>query len=88
MTDHNGAACDGPGRAGAVATATALRPELRARMDAYNGARIVNIFKFALRALVGGIVVNTIDEMDLHPPQLDANDTDDLARAKYDRLAA
>jgi PPK2 family polyphosphate:nucleotide phosphotransferase len=43
--------------------------------------------KYALRALVGGIIVNTIDEMDLRPPQLDGDDRQALARAKDELLA-
>jgi PPK2 family polyphosphate:nucleotide phosphotransferase len=43
--------------------------------------------KYSLRALVGGIVVNAIDDMDLQPPELDADDKVALARAKNELLA-
>jgi hypothetical protein len=43
--------------------------------------------KYALRALVGGIVVNVIDEMALQPPQVDSEDLAALARAKVELLA-
>ena len=43
--------------------------------------------KYALRALVGGIVVNAIDQMDLLPPQINAVDLKALSRAKAELLA-
>jgi PPK2 family polyphosphate:nucleotide phosphotransferase len=43
--------------------------------------------KYALRALVGGIVVNAIDQMDLLPPQINAADLNALSRAKAELLA-
>ena len=43
--------------------------------------------KYTLRALVGGIVVNAIDEMDLPPPQVAPDDLKALARAKKELLA-
>jgi PPK2 family polyphosphate:nucleotide phosphotransferase len=43
--------------------------------------------KYALRALVGGIVVHAIDEMDLLPPQISAADLKALSRAKAELLA-
>jgi len=43
--------------------------------------------KYALRALVGGIVVNAIDQMDLLPPQIKADDLKALSRAKAELLA-
>jgi len=43
--------------------------------------------KYALRALVGGIVVNAIDQMDLAPPRINADDLEALSRAKADLLA-
>jgi polyphosphate kinase 2 (PPK2 family) len=43
--------------------------------------------KYALRALVGGIVVNAIDQMDLQPPQIAADDLEALSRAKTELLA-
>jgi PPK2 family polyphosphate:nucleotide phosphotransferase len=42
--------------------------------------------KYALRALVGGLVVNAVDEMDLQPPGLDADARAALARAKDELL--
>jgi PPK2 family polyphosphate:nucleotide phosphotransferase len=43
--------------------------------------------KYTLRALVGGIVVHAIDEMDLPPPQVAPDDLEALARAKKELLA-
>ena len=43
--------------------------------------------KYALRALVGGIVVNAIDQMDLAPPRINADDLEALSRAKAELLA-
>ena len=43
--------------------------------------------KYTLRALVGGIVVHTIDEMDLPPPQVAPDGLEALARAKAELLA-
>lgn len=43
--------------------------------------------KYALRALVGGIVVNAIDQMELLPPQINAHDMEVLSRAKAELLA-
>jgi len=43
--------------------------------------------KYAVRALVGGIVVNVIDEMALQPPQIGLDDLSALARAKDELLA-
>lgn len=43
--------------------------------------------KYALRALVGGIVVHAIDEMDLPLPQVPPDDLPALARAKDELLA-
>ena len=43
--------------------------------------------KYALRALVGGIVVNAIDEMDLQPPKLGPDDLKALSHAKVELLA-
>ncbi len=43
--------------------------------------------KYNLRALVGGIVVHAIDEMDLPLPQVAPHDTEALARAKIELLA-
>jgi PPK2 family polyphosphate:nucleotide phosphotransferase len=43
--------------------------------------------KYTLRALVGGIVVHTIDEMDLPAPQVAPDDLEALARAKKELLA-
>ena len=43
--------------------------------------------KYTLRALVGGIVVHAIDEMDLPAPQVAPDDLEALARAKKELLA-
>ena len=43
--------------------------------------------KYALRALVGGIVVDAIDQMDLEPPQISADALAALVRAKDELLA-
>jgi polyphosphate kinase 2 (PPK2 family) len=43
--------------------------------------------KYALRGLVGGIVVNVIDEMDLQPPRVGSDNLAALARAKDELLA-
>jgi PPK2 family polyphosphate:nucleotide phosphotransferase len=43
--------------------------------------------KYTLRALVGGIVVHTIDEMDLPAPQVAPDGLEALARAKAELLA-
>jgi PPK2 family polyphosphate:nucleotide phosphotransferase len=43
--------------------------------------------KYTLRALVGGIVVHSIDEMDLPAPQLPPEGLEALARAKKELLA-
>jgi hypothetical protein len=43
--------------------------------------------KYALRALVGGIVVNAIDQMDLQPPKLGPDELNALSQAKVDLLA-
>ncbi len=43
--------------------------------------------KYTLRALVGGIVVHTIDEMDLPAPQVAPDGLQALARAKAELLA-
>ena len=43
--------------------------------------------KYAARALVGGIVVNAIDALDLEPPELDPQALEALARAKEELLA-
>ena len=42
--------------------------------------------KYALRALVGGIIVDAIDHLDLQPPQLSPDQLHSLARAKTDLL--
>jgi PPK2 family polyphosphate:nucleotide phosphotransferase len=42
--------------------------------------------KYALRALVGGIVVDAIDRLDLHPPELSPDQRRTLAQAKADLL--
>jgi hypothetical protein len=42
--------------------------------------------KYALRALVGGIIVDAIDGLDLQPPQVTPDQRDALARAKDDLL--
>jgi polyphosphate kinase 2 (PPK2 family) len=42
--------------------------------------------KYALRALVGGIIVDTIDQMGLKPPEVAADDLAELARAKDELL--
>jgi PPK2 family polyphosphate:nucleotide phosphotransferase len=42
--------------------------------------------KYALRALVGGIIVDAIDDLDLRVPQLTADDQAALARAKAELL--
>ena len=43
--------------------------------------------KYALRALVGAIIVHTIDSMDLRPPELGRADREGLAQAKDHLLA-
>ena len=43
--------------------------------------------KYTLRALVGGIVVHTVDQMDLPPPRLAPDGLEALARAKKELLA-
>jgi len=43
--------------------------------------------KYALRALVGGIIVHAIDELDLQPPALSPPEYEALARAKSELLA-
>jgi PPK2 family polyphosphate:nucleotide phosphotransferase len=43
--------------------------------------------KYQLRALVGGIVVHAIDEMDLRPPQVDPAELEALARARAELAA-
>ncbi len=43
--------------------------------------------KYALRALVGGIIVNTIDEIELQPPKVSAQERKALTRAKAELLA-
>jgi PPK2 family polyphosphate:nucleotide phosphotransferase len=43
--------------------------------------------KHSLRALVAGILVNTINEMDLERPELDPDELEALARAKAELLA-
>jgi hypothetical protein len=43
--------------------------------------------KYALRALVGGIVVSAIDEMDLQPPKLGPDELNALSQAKVELLA-
>ena len=43
--------------------------------------------KYTLRALVGGIIVHSIDEMDLPAPQLAPEGLEALARAKKELLA-
>ena len=43
--------------------------------------------KYALRALVGGIVVNAIDQMDLQPPKLGPDELNALSQVKADLLA-
>ncbi len=43
--------------------------------------------KYALRALVGGIVVDAIDQMGLEPPEVPSSDQAALARAKDELLA-
>jgi|SRR5271166_5137833 len=42
--------------------------------------------KYALRALVGGIIVDAIDDLDLQPPQVSPGDRRALARAKNELL--
>jgi PPK2 family polyphosphate:nucleotide phosphotransferase len=42
--------------------------------------------KYALRALVGGIIVNSINDMELRPPQLSSAERDALARARDELL--
>jgi polyphosphate kinase 2 (PPK2 family) len=42
--------------------------------------------KYALRALVGGIIVDTIDDLDLQPPQISPSERGALARAKNELL--
>jgi hypothetical protein len=42
--------------------------------------------KYALRALVGGIIVDAIDGLDLKPPRLTPAERDALATAKADSL--
>jgi PPK2 family polyphosphate:nucleotide phosphotransferase len=43
--------------------------------------------KYALRALVGGIIVDTIEQMDLKPPTVSADSVAGLAKAKEQLLA-
>jgi len=43
--------------------------------------------KYALRALVGGIIVHAIDALDLQPPALSPQEHEALARAKRQLLA-
>jgi PPK2 family polyphosphate:nucleotide phosphotransferase len=43
--------------------------------------------KYALRALVGGIIVDVIDAMDLTPPTLSPSEHDSLKRARSELLA-
>jgi len=43
--------------------------------------------KYSLRALVGGIIVDTIDQMKLEPPEVVDGDRDVLAQAKTELLA-
>ncbi len=43
--------------------------------------------KYALRALVGGIVVDGIDQMDLEPPWISTDEREAMARAKAELLA-
>jgi PPK2 family polyphosphate:nucleotide phosphotransferase len=43
--------------------------------------------KYALRALVGGIIVDAIDGLDLQPPQVPPEEQEALARAKADLLS-
>jgi len=43
--------------------------------------------KYALRALVGGILVHTIDQLDLRPPEVAADDLEALTKAKAELLA-
>jgi hypothetical protein len=43
--------------------------------------------KYALRALVGGIIVHAIDALDLQPPALSPQEREALARAKRQLLA-
>jgi polyphosphate kinase 2 (PPK2 family) len=43
--------------------------------------------KYALRALVGGIIVHTIDALDLKPPALSPAEREALVRAKGELLA-
>jgi PPK2 family polyphosphate:nucleotide phosphotransferase len=43
--------------------------------------------KYALRALVGGIIVDAIDGLDLQPPQVPPDEQEALARAKADLLS-
>jgi len=42
--------------------------------------------KYALRALVGGIIVDAIDDLDLQPPQISPSERGALARAKHELL--
>jgi len=42
--------------------------------------------KYALRALVGGIVVNAIDQMDLQPPKPGPDELNALSQAKIELL--
>jgi hypothetical protein len=42
--------------------------------------------KYALRALVGGIIVDAIDDLDLQPPQLTPAERDAVASARADLL--
>ena len=43
--------------------------------------------KYALRALVGGIIVDTISRMDLKPPEVAADKLQALEQAKRELLA-
>jgi hypothetical protein len=43
--------------------------------------------KYALRALVGGIIVDAIDQMDLKSPEVAPNDLVVLGQAKDELLA-
>ncbi len=43
--------------------------------------------KYALRALVGGIVVDGIDQLDLEPPRISTDEREAMARAKAELLA-
>jgi hypothetical protein len=43
--------------------------------------------KYVLRALVGGIMVDAIDQMQLRPPKVDPDESQARARARAELLA-